>query len=351
MLRAVTLSTGLTLSRIGLGCMGITAFYGESMPDDKAMELMSRVYAAGVRHFDTAEVYKVGSWEAHDQPGDVYNECIVGKFVATVPRESVTIATKFHPATELLPKTFGRHDCSLATVEAAVDGSLRRLGVSYIDLYYCHRMPKTTAELESFMHAAKALVAKGKIRYVGLSEPSPAQLELAHKIHPITAVQQEWSLATRVLEDTLVPVCRRLNIAIVAYSPLARNLLTLTKDARPPADWRASTVPRYQGENFEKNKEVAGAIAAMAATLHCTAAQLCLAWLYHRAAELGVTVIPIPGSTKVANALSNAASVDIKIPPAEYAALTELGTHIAGARGDERYLSAALEGQMHKSGN
>ena len=345
MLRTVTLSTGLTLSRIGLGCMGITAFYGECTPDDKAMELMSRVYAAGVRHFDTAEGYKVGTWEAHDQPGEVYNECIVGKFVATVPRESVTIATK------LAPGLFGRHDCSLATVEAAVDGSLRRLGVSYIDLYYCHRMPKTTAELESFMHAAKALVAKGKIRYVGLSEPSPAQLELAHKIHPITAVQQEWSLATRVLEDTLVPVCRRLNIAIVAYSPLARNLLTLTKDARPPADWRASTVPRYQGENFEKNKEVAGAIAAMAATLHCTAAQLCLAWLYHRAAELGVTVIPIPGSTKVANALSNAASVDIKIPPAEYAALTELGTHIAGARGDERYLSAALEGQMHKSGN
>ena len=351
MLGTVTLSTGLTLSRIGLGCMGITAFYGESMPDDKAMDLLSRVYAAGVRHFDTAEVYKVGTWEAHDQPGDVYNECIVGKFLATVPRESVTVATKFHPATELLPKTFGRHDCSLATVEAAVDGSLRRLGINYIDLYYCHRMPPTTAELESFMHAAKALVAKGKIRYVGLSEPSPAQLELAHKIHPITAVQQEWSLATRVLEDTLVPVCRRLNIAIVAYSPLARNLLTLTKDARPPADWRGIGVPRYQGENFEKNKEVAGEIAAMAEKLHCTAAQLCLAWLYRRAAEFGVTVIPIPGSTKVANALSNASSMDIKIPPEEYAALTELGTHIAGARADEARLGAALEGQMRKSGN
>lgn len=339
-MKSFTVKTGLKLPLMGLGCMGLTAFYGDPIPEADAIAFLAKAHAGGITFFDTAEAYKQGSWGEHTDT-DPHNESTLGKFFKTVPRDSFTIATKFSPG------LFGHTDCKLATVEGAVDLSLKRLGLEYIDLYYCHRMPDTLPELEDWMNAAKALVAKGKIKYVGLSEPAPSWLEKAHSIHPITAVQQEWNLATRNIEELLLPTCKKLGVALVAYSPLARNLLTAKKDSTAPADWR-STIPRYQGENFEKNKAVAECIAEIAGKKGCTNAQVCLAWLYKRASQLGVDLSLIPGTTKIENALANVEGTKVDLTDEEFENLSELGKQFVGARGDEDYLASTIEGQIQK---
>lgn len=322
-------STGLNVSPMGFGCMGITAAYGVSMDDDAAFVLLKGAYDMGYRHFDTAEIYATK---------DKHNEVQLGRFLQTVPRDSFTVATKF------MPKPGGR--CDLDTVRKALNASLKRLGLEYVDLYYCHRMPATLQLAKAWMHTMTIIVRAGKVKHVGLSEVGPEWLRQMHAIHPIACVQQEWSLLTRNLEDVILPVYRELGIGIVAYSPLARNLL-VSPTAAMPTDWRANN-PRYSKDNFTKNQELAGKIAAIAQAKGTTAAQLSLAWLYCKARELGVTMVPIPGTTKLQNARDNIASLATALTGAEMIELEALGALVAGDRATEEYQRASLEGQQSK---
>jgi aryl-alcohol dehydrogenase-like predicted oxidoreductase len=331
-----TLGSGaaaLDVSRIGFGCMGITAFYGKPMADDDAVALLQGVSDAGVTHFDTAEVYK-----ATDGSG-LYNETHIGLFLKEVkPRGSFTVATKYLGAVH-----GGKYDRE--TVEAAVDASLSRLGLEHIDLYYLHRMPGTLEELLEWMRAMKGIVTgTKKVRCIGLSEVRPDWLRAAHAIHPITAVQQEWSLFTRHLEKELVPTCAELGVSVVAYSPLARNLLAGNTEAPSAGDWRVGNVPRFDADNLKANVALVDKIKAMGeAKGGKSSAQLSLAWLYARAAQLGVTVLPIPGTTKLAHALDNIAASKVELSDAEVEALGKLGEEVAGDRGNESYRKNAYE--------
>jgi aryl-alcohol dehydrogenase-like predicted oxidoreductase len=330
----VTFPVGLTVSKIGYGAMGMTAFYGPPMPHAEAHALLKEIHQRGITHFDTAEVYKSGEY-GNLNDGE-FNESLLGEFFKTIPdRKSFTIATKWGPTGKVTREEFEFH----------FFGSLKRLGLEYVDLYYCHRMPATVEDLEEWMRAGKALVEAGKIKYLGLSEVGPEWLRRAHAIHPVAVIQQEWSVCTRGLESALIPVCKELGIGVVAYSPLARNLLTLPADAKPPQDWRASN-PRYQGDAFEKNKQIAAEIAALGAKNNHTNAQLLLAWLYRRAEELGIAMVPIPGSTKLQNVLGNIASTTITLSDEDYATLTRLGEEVVGARKNDKYVGKVLEDQL-----
>mmetsp|Transcript_68793 Transcript_68793/g.109151 ORF Transcript_68793/g.109151 Transcript_68793/m.109151 type:complete len:328 (-) Transcript_68793:179-1162(-) len=314
-----------TFGTLGFGCMGITAFYGKSMEDEACTALLKEVFDMGYSHFDTAEVYR---------QDDKVNEVQIGAFLKTLDRKSFTVATKFFP---------GLHEnkCDKDTVATAVDRSLENLGLEYVDLYYLHRMPPTLEEAKQWMESIKTCVSAGKVKNVGLSEVPADWLPELHAIHPVTAVQQEWSLLTReIVEKELIPVYKELGIGIVAYSPLARNLL-----AGPPeevTDWRANH-PRYAQENYEKNKELARKIKEMAETKGKSAAQLSLAWLYHKANKLGVKMLPIPGTTKVANARDNYGAVGVELTDEEAKQLEELGATVVGLRGNESYQNMSVE--------
>jgi len=324
-------STGLEVSKMGFGCMGMTAFYGPPMSEADAVELLKGVHNLGYTHFDTAEVYR-----SKDPPQS--NEELISAFLKTLPRESFTVATKFFP---------GIHEgnCDADTVTESFNASLERLGVGYVDLYYLHRMPQGEEQLVSWMKAAKSLVEAGKVKHLGLSEASPEQIRKAHAIHPIAAIQQEWSLVTRDLcESKIVPVCKELNIGLVAYSPLARNLLC-TVEGEAPDDWRSGH-PRYQGENWEKNKQLAAKVSALAEAKGKTGAQLSMAWLYHQAKAMGVAMVPIPGTTKLKHATDNMGGADLELADDDMKALAELGALVAGARGNESYQTMSLEGQL-----
>jgi aryl-alcohol dehydrogenase-like predicted oxidoreductase len=319
-------NTGLEVSSIGFGCMSITAFYGEAMDDESAVALLRGAYDAGYRHFDTAEVY--ATKEKH-------NEKQLGAFLRTVPRDSFTVATKFMPSAH-------KDKCDLQTVQGAVDVSLERLGLNSIDLYYCHRMPPDLEKAKEWMLSMKEIVASRKVKHVGLSEVGPTWLPIMHAIHPVACVQQEWSLFTRNLENTMIPIYRELGIGVVAYSPLARNLLT--NPTQVPTDWRAAN-PRYSGENFKHNQSLVKKISLMASERKLSAAQLSLAWLYCKAKELGVSMVPIPGTTKLKNASDNAGAIGIDLSQNEMRELEKLGTSVAGDRAQQDYLNRSLEGQ------
>lgn len=325
----------LEVSPIGFGCMGMTAFYGPAMANADGHALLKEVHAAGCTHFDTAEVYQ----QFQDVVEGTYkfNEELVGTFLRTLPRDSYTIATKCMPSLH-------EGKCDYETVSAAVDASLARLGTGHIDLYYCHRPPATPEELEEWMASMKKVVESGRVRHVGLSEAPAKWIRRAHAVHPVAALQQEWSLVTRNLEDELIPTCSELGIGVVAYSPLARNLLTNTT-GEAPKDWRANH-PRYSDEaNFKANQDLANKVAKMAEAKGCTGAQISLAWLVHKAAALGVGCIAIPGTTKIANAHSNIAALEIKLSEDDMASLEALGVLVAGARGNESYLEGSVEGK------
>lgn len=312
-------------SGIGFGAMGVTAFYGDAMPDDDAMHLLRTVYDAGCRHFDSAEVYATK---------DKHNEAVLGQFFQTVPRDSYSIATKYWPK--------GDDKYEYDAVKKSLLKSLERLQLTYVDLYYAHRVMSLEGGLK-FAATAKRLKEEGLIKEVGLSEVSGKWLKQINEVCPIDAVQQEWSLLTRNLEDELVPVCKELGVTIVAYSPLARNLLA-TKLEAPPSDWRASQ-PRYAQENMEANRKIHETVEQLAAKYNCSAAQLSLAWLFHRAHELGVSVVPIPGSTKLQHATSNLESTRIQISDDDCRELEALADQVAGARATESYVSIGIEAQ------
>lgn len=313
--------------------MGITAFYGQHMPDEDALELLRGVFGLGYAHFDTAEAYK-------SRKGEHHNEEILGRLLKTLPRGAFTVATKY------MPSLHGGK-CDLATVKAAVDASRERLGLDFIDVYYCHRMPETIDLLEEWMYSMKEIVGSGVVKHVGLSEVSPKWLRKAHSVFPVACIQQEWSIFSRNLEDSLVYTCKDLGVGIVAYSPLARSLLC--DPLVPPKDWRAGAVPRFSEENFGRNKELVGRIASLASARQATSAQLALAWLYNQARVMGVPMITIPGTTQLLHAADNAAALRLTVTEAEHEELLELSALVAGARGREAYLKEAMEGQLESA--
>jgi len=236
-------------------------------------------------------------------------------------------------------------DCDYEKVKEALTGSLKRLGLEYVDLYYTHRVTSLEMALK-FAEAAKRLKDEGLIKAVGYSEIIGDWLRKCHEVVPVAAVQQEWSLITRSLEAELVPACRDLGVTVVAYSPLGRNLLTGVV-TETPTDWRA-TNPRYTPANLEKNVQLVKQVQDMAAKHDCTAAQLALAWLFWKAKELDVKVLPIPGTTKLANLRANLGSTTVSIDQPEMAILEEIASQVAGERAEEQYMSMGIETHLEK---
>lgn len=314
-------SQGLRVSRQGLGCMGMSWAYGGPADRDESESAATIQHALdlGVTFLDTAELY-----------GPYTNEEVVGRAIAG-RRDEVVLATKFGvlPAAEAPVDTSRRTvDGRPETVRRSLDGSLRRLGVDHVDLYYQHR-PDPAVPVEETVGAMAELVATGKIRYLGLSEVDAEVVERAHAVHPITAVQSEYSLWTREVEAVL-PTLRRLGIGLVAYSPLGRGFLTgafRSPSDLPEADWRR-TNPRFSAEAFAANNRIVDVVRDVAAARGVTPAQVALAWVVSR----GDDIVPIPGTTRRTRLAENVAALDVRLSTEDLERLDPLGEAIVGAR-------------------
>ncbi len=318
-------------SGLGLGCMSVSGQYDNGVPlaEDEATAFFRGVYDAGCRHFDTAEAYR-----SAPELG-VFNEAQLGKFFATVPRDTFTVGTKFHP---------GFHeDHDYATIKATVLEQLGRLGLEYIDLYYCHRTPSTEFAAEFAASCAK-LRDEGLIKNIGLSECSAAALRAACAVAPICAVQQEWSLLTRNAEELLIPACKELGVGFVAYSPLARNLLAAAVKERP-TDKRRESIPRFAEEHWEKNKLMGERLEDLAKQKGVTPAQLSMGWLLQKASDLGIATLPIPGTKTLSHALDNIASAQVKLSAEDMSLLEDIAKLSSGERESEKYMADAIEGR------
>lgn len=328
---------GMMAGMQGYGCMGLTAFYGKPVSDEQGVAVMQKAFDLGVTMFDTAEVYvqKIGDKK-------YYNEELVGKFAAKVGRDKIQIATKYMPGG---PK----QACSSRNLKDSVARSLQLLGTDYIDLYYLHRVPDEPGILEAWMTSAKELVAEGKVKYLGLSEATPDEIRRAHAIHPLTAIQQEYSLLVRSLEASVVPVCRELGIAIVAYSPLCRGFATAK--VKKADDWakigneggakggfQEQAVPMLAGDNIEKNAALLAPVEVAAEKNGATPSQVSLAWVQAQ----GDDIFPIPGTTKIENLTSNVegAHLSLKLDKAVFVQLSK-DVDVNAIQGD-RYIPAYM---------
>ncbi len=297
---------GPMVSALGLGCMGMSDFYTTGLDDKESMATLERALEMGVTMFDTADVY-----------GPYTNEELLGGFLKG-RRNQVFLATKFgivrDPANPQARGTNGHPDY----VRKSVEGSLKRLGTEVIDLYYQHR-PDPNVPVEDTMGALSDLVREGKIRYIGLSEVPVSILERAHKVHPVTALQTEYSLWSRDVEADILPACERLGIGFVPYSPLGRGFLTgqiRSVDDLDADDYRRES-PRFQGENFAKNLQLAEKIGELAQEKGVKPSQLALAWVLSR----GDNMVPIPGTKRRHYLEENIAALDVSLSEAEIAAI------------------------------
>jgi aryl-alcohol dehydrogenase-like predicted oxidoreductase len=319
---------GLSVSEVGLGCMsiGIAGTYSSSVrSDDDAISLIHRAIDLGVTFLDTANVY-----------GD--SELKIGKALKG-RRDGVELATKFGftEANSSASRT-GGIDGRPESVRKACETSLRRLAVAHIDLYYLHRVDPETP-IEDTVGAMAGLVRAGKVRYLGLSEAGPATLRRAHAIHPISALQTEYSLFSRDPEDEILPIARELGIGFVPYSPLGRGLLAgrfKRIEDLAPDDWRRGA-PRFQGENFAKNLALVEHVTALARRKDCTPSQLALAWLLAQ----GEDVVPIPGTSSTARLEENTGAVHVRLSARELAAIESISPN--GAVSGQRYAPGMME--------
>ncbi|KAL8490910.1 hypothetical protein ACS0TY_022785 [Phlomoides rotata] len=300
-------SQGLEVSRLGFGCGGLSGILNAPLTHEAGAAILKHAFNKGVTLFDTSDIYGEG--------GD--NEIMIGKALKDIPREKVELATKFGISKADIVNGFEvRGDPEY--VRKCIEASLRRLDVDYIDLYYQHRVD-TSVPIEQTMGELKKLVEEGKIRYIGLSEASTDTIKRAHAVHPITAVQMEYSLWSREIEEDVVPLCRELGIGIVAYSPLGHGFFGGKGIVESlPSESLLRMHPRFTGDNREKNQVLYEQFASLAAKHCCNPPQLALAWLLHQ----GDDVVPIPGTTKIKNLESNIGSFALKLTPED---LKEIG--------------------------
>lgn len=316
---------GLIASQMGLGCMGMSEFYGSS-DETESLRTINRAIDSGVNLLDTADMY-----------GPFTNELLLGKVLKEL-RKEVVLATKFGIVRSATDPAVRGFNGSPEYCKKACEGSLQRLGIETIDLYYLHRVDPNVP-IEETVGAMADLIKEGKVRYIGLSEVAPATLRRAFKEHPITALQTEYSLWSREPEDDIIPTCRELGVGFVPYSPLGRGFLTgeiKSFDDLAPDDFRRFS-PRFQGENFASNLILVDKIKKLAGEKGCTASQLALAWVMAQ----GDDIFPIPGTKRVKYLEENIAAADIKLSKEELSEINAIAPKDVAA--GTRYPAASMQ--------